>query len=286
MRTGSLWSVSGAAEAIPDGAARRHYSSLVSVTPTRTAPLGFAGRTILVTGGSSGIGRETAVVLSELGARVILTGRRIAELELTSKKLAPGAHAVESFDLTDLNGVPDWVRGLAARYGAFHGLVHAAGIRSTVGLRGLSLDALHQTFRVNLDSAVMLAKGFRQKGCCDAASSIVFVSSVAALTGSPATAAYSASKAALIGLTKSLAIELAREGIRVNCIAPGMVESEMADQMRRTVGEDQFAAITAQYPLGVGTPWDVACAAAYLLSDGARWMTGHTLVLDGGFSAQ
>ena len=251
----------------------------------RTNPLDFTGRTVLVTGGSSGLGRETAVVLSELGARVIVTARRTDELEATLGWMASGDHALEPFDLADLDAIPGWVKSLASRHGPFHGLVHAAGIEKTIGLRGLSVDVLNQTFRVNLDSAVMLAKGFRQKGCCNAAS-VVFVSSVWALVGVPATAAYAASKAALIGLTRSLASELAREGIRVNCIAPGIVQSETSDRLRRALGEDRFAAIVAQYPLGLGTTWDVACAAAYLLSDAGRWVTGHTLVVDGGFCAQ
>jgi NAD(P)-dependent dehydrogenase (short-subunit alcohol dehydrogenase family) len=104
--------------------------------------------------------------------------------------------------------------------------------------------------------------------------------------GSPGLAAYAASKAALVGLAKTLASELARQGVRVNCIAPGIVESEMADQVRRQLNSEQFAAIVAQYPLGIGTTWDIACAAAYLLSDAGRWVTGHALVVDGGFSAQ
>ena len=248
--------------------------------------LDFTGRTVLVTGGSSGLGREMAVVLSELGARVIVTGRRTDELEATLGRMASGDHAIERFDLADIDAIPGWVKSLASRHGPFHGLAHAAGIQKTIGLRGLSVDVLNQTFRVNLDSAVMLAKGFRQKGCCSAAGSVVFVSSIWALVGVPATAAYAASKAALIGLTRSLASELAREGIRVNCLAPGMVQSEMSDRLRRELGEDRFAAIVAQYPLGLGTTWDVACAAAFLLSDAARWITGHTLVVDGGFSAQ
>jgi NAD(P)-dependent dehydrogenase (short-subunit alcohol dehydrogenase family) len=252
----------------------------------RIQPLDFTGRTVLVTGGSSGIGRETAVVLSELGCRVILTGRRTDQLEATLGLMTPGSHALEPFDLTELESTPAWVKNLANRYGPFDGLVHAAGFRKTVGLRAMSVDVLHQTFRVNLDSAVLLAKGFRQKGCCAATSGIVFLSSASALVGAPATAAYAASKAALIGLTRSLASELAREGIRVNCIAAGMVQSEMTDQIRQALTSEQFAAIVAQHPLGLGTTWDVACAAAYLLSEAARWMTGQVLVLDGGFSMQ
>ncbi len=253
--------------------------------PKRVQPFDFTGRTVLVTGGSSGIGRETAVVLSEFGCRVVLTGRRTDQLEATRALMTEGNHALEPFDLTDLESIPAWIKSLASRHGAFDGLVHAAGFRKTVSLRAMSVDVLQQTFRVNLDSAVMLAKGFRQKGCCGAKSSMVFLSSASALVGVPATAAYAASKAALIGLTKSLASELSREGIRVNCIAAGMVQSEMTDQIRLAVGDQQFAAIVAEHPLGLGTTWDVACGAAYLLSEAARWMTGQVLVLDGGYSS-
>jgi NAD(P)-dependent dehydrogenase (short-subunit alcohol dehydrogenase family) len=251
----------------------------------RINPFSFAGRTVLVTGASSGIGRETAVMLSECGCRVILAGRRTEQLKATLGLMTDGAHAVEPFDLNHLDSIPEWVKNLALQYGPLDGLVHSAGIQKTIGLRGLSVDLLHQTFRVNLDAAVMLAKGFRQKGCCRATGSIVFVSSVSALVGLPATSAYAASKAALIGLARSLAVELAREGIRVNCIAPGMVQSEMTDQIRSALTDEQFAAIVAQHPLGLGATWDVACAATYLLSDAARWMTGQVLVVDGGFSS-
>ena len=251
----------------------------------RIKPFDLTGRTVLVTGGSSGIGRETAIVLSESGARVIVTGRRAEQLELTLQRLSEGAHAAEAFDLDQSEAIPEWVKTLASRYGPFNGLVHAAGIQKTTPLRGLSIGTLRQTFRANFDSAVMLAKGFRQKGCCAETSSIVFLSSTRAFAGAPAISAYAASKAALIGLTKSLAIELAREGIRVNCIAPGFVRSEMTEGIRQTLTAEQFATIEAQHPLGIGTTWDVACAAVYLISDAAKWMTGHTLVLDGGLSA-
>ena len=250
----------------------------------RIKPLDLSNRTVVVTGASSGIGRETAVVLSELGCRVILSGRRVEQLQATLELMTGGNHSLERFDLNGLESIPAWVKSLASQYGPLDGLVHSAGVQKTIGLRGLTVEVLHETFRVNLDSAIMLAKGFRQRECCRARSSIVFLSSVSALVGLPATAAYAASKAAIVGLTRSLASELVRDGIRVNCIAPGMVQSEMSEQIRSALSTEQFASIVAQYPLGLGTTWDVACAAAYLLSDAARWMTGQVLVLDGGFS--
>ncbi len=248
-------------------------------------PFDLTGRSILVTGASSGIGRDTAVMLSQLGARVVATGRSTDQLESTRDAMTPGSHGIEPFDLGQLEGIQAWVKNLAVRYGPFTGLVHAAGVRTTTPLRTLSVDALHHAFRVNVDSGVFLTKALRQKGCHDGASSIVLLSSAAGLVGGPAIAAYAASKAALIGLTKSLAIELAAEGIRVNCIAPGMVQTGMTEQIRQRVGDEQFAALVAEHPLGLGTARDIACAAAYLLSDAARWVTGTTLVVDGGFTA-
>jgi NAD(P)-dependent dehydrogenase (short-subunit alcohol dehydrogenase family) len=216
----------------------------------------------------------------------VLTARRADALEETRAALAGDGHAVEPFDISAVDRIPDWLKTLTAAHGVLSGAVHAAGIRKTTPLRAQSLEALQQTFRVNFESALMLAKGFRQKGCCTRPSSLVFITSVAAFAGGSAMSAYAASKAALVGMTRSLAIELAGEGIRVNCVAPGMVQSDMSDEIRRVVGDAQFAAIVAQHPLGLGDPRDVASAVAYLLSDAAAWTTGQTLVVDGGFSAQ
>ena len=105
------------------------------------------------------------------------------------------------------------------------------------------------------------------------------------LVGRPAIAAYSATKGALVSMTRSLALELAPEGIRVNCVAPGFVESEILEQVKSVVTEDQFEAIRKMHPLGFGTPRDVANAVAFLVADTGRWITGSTLVIDGGYSA-
>jgi NAD(P)-dependent dehydrogenase (short-subunit alcohol dehydrogenase family) len=249
-------------------------------------PLDLSGSTVLVTGASSGIGRETAVLLSELGARVIASGRSEDKLLATRQALHGSGHATVPFDLSSLEQIPQWMRDVTKQHGPLDGLVHSAGTRVSIGLRSLSLEQLETTLRVNLSSAVMLTKGFRQKGCHAGGGSIVLLSSVAGMCGAPGIAAYAASKAGLIGFCKASAIELAKEQIRVNCIAPGIVESEMLAEIRETLLPEQYDSIVAQHPLGIGTARDVAHAAAYLLSGASRWMTGAVLVLDGGYSAQ
>ena len=139
--------------------------------------------------------------------------------------------------------------------------------------------------RVNFTTAVMLVKAFRQKGCCSRGSSVVLLSSVAGLTGRPAISIYAASKAALIGFSKAAALELAPEGIRVNCVAPGYVATEMWGDVSETLTGEQFEAIRAMHPLGIGNPRDVAYPIAFLLAETGRWITGTTLVVDGGYTS-
>jgi NAD(P)-dependent dehydrogenase (short-subunit alcohol dehydrogenase family) len=244
------------------------------------------GRTVLVTGASSGIGRETAILLSELEATVVLAGRDITRLEETRKSMSGASHRLESFDLTESDAIPGWLREITAETGPIHGLVHSAGLHQAIPLRVLSAAKTEELMHGNFTSAVMLVKAFRQKGCCVRGASIVLLSSVAALTGQPAISVYSASKAALIGFGRAAAIELASEGIRLNCVAPGYVATEMAESLRGKLSPEQFESIRLKHPLGIGGPRDVANAIAFLLADTGRWITGTTLVVDGGYVAQ
>ena len=249
-------------------------------------PLDLSGRTILVTGASSGIGRDIAVLFSALGAKVILAGRSEERLQETLTRMSPGAHVAAPFDLSLTDQIVAWVKATATQHGPLDGLVHAAGRQITAPLRALSPSSLDSLLRTNVSSALMLARGFCQKGCNRGGGSIVFLTSVMALVGKPGIAAYSASKAALAGLTRSLALEFAPERIRVNCIAPGFVQTDMLDAVKEALSPELFAALEADHALGFGTPRDVAHAAAFLTADTARWITGSTLVVDGGYTAQ
>ncbi len=249
-------------------------------------PLDLTGKRILITGASAGIGQATAKLASELGAMVICAGRSEQGLAETQAMLAGGGHRAVQFDLSRTDEIPAWMKTLAAETGPLHGLVHSAGLNRARPLKILAHKDYADIMAINLDAAIALCRGFRQKGVCDGAGgSVVFLSSVAALKGQPSIAAYAASKGALLSLGRTLALELAREKIRVNCLCPGLVKTRMAGQFQSLMTEEAYRQVEASYPLGFGEPEDVANACVFLLSQASRWITGASLVLDGGYSA-
>ena len=161
-------------------------------------PLDMSGRTVVVTGASAGIGRDTAVLLSQLGARVVLVGRNVERLNATAAQLAGAGHVVEAFDLSKLDEIPGWLKRLVEKVGELHGVVHCAGVQQTMPLRAATVGAAEDLMRVNVLAALMLAKGLRQKGVRAADASLVLVASVMGLVGAPGRAVYCASKGAII----------------------------------------------------------------------------------------
>ena len=248
-------------------------------------PLELDGSTILVTGASSGIGRETSILLSRLGARLVLSGRDGDALGVTREQLQGTGHQVAAFDLHLIEKLPAWLKTVTAESGALSGLVHCAGMHAAMPVRVLGPGKSEQMMKLNVLAAMQLIRGFRQPGCYQPNSSIVLLSSAAGLVGSAGLAAYSATKAALIGMVRSVAVELAPDSIRVNCVAPGMVRTEMFARYAQSITEEQLSKIEARHPLGFGEPGDVANAVAFLLAKTGRWITGSTLVVDGGYSA-
>lgn len=248
-------------------------------------PFSLDGKHILVTGASSGIGREVAVWLSSQGARITLAARNAQRLEETLQRLSGEGHAISVVDFLSEPDVSLWMKKIAKESAPFDGLVHAAGVQAPMPIRATSLSHWENIMSTNVTSSFSLIKAFRQKGVCQSDSSIVLISSVMAKVGEPALLGYCTSKGAVESMVRAAAVELAREGIRVNCVAPGVVKTEMAETLKDLVGADSMELIEQKHPLGFGVPSDVAYAVNYLLSPAARWVTGTALVVDGGYLA-
>ena len=247
--------------------------------------MNLAGKVILVTGASQGLGLGIADLISRLGARVILVARDKDRLLAAYASINRNDNIVEPFDLLDYDQIGPWMKALSDRHGALSGVVHSAGILPTKPLRLLVASDWDKAMRVNVAAGAALAKGFRQRGDNINGGSIVFLSSVMGFVGQPGQVLYSATKGALIAMARSMALELSRESIRVNCVAPAVVAAGMSEDLQRSLSEEQFKTIVDQHPLGIGAPKDVANAVAFLLADTARWITGTTLVVDGGYLA-
>ncbi|MEA2325860.1 MAG: hypothetical protein QOE68_819 [Thermoanaerobaculia bacterium] len=246
------------------------------------SPFSLAGKVILVTGASSGIGRATCSAVAKAGGTVIATGRDQTRLDATLSILKGSGHRGMAADLT-------LAAGRAALVGAItslDGVVHAAGITAQVPFRFISEKHLRDINVINYEAPVLLTQMILKSGVIANGSAIVFISSTAAALGLKALTAYSASKAAVTAAARVLALELAPRGIRCNCIAPAMVETPMASQTESAVSPETMNEHRKLYPLGFGQPGDVASAAVFLLADSGRWITGTTLVLDGGYSCQ
>jgi NAD(P)-dependent dehydrogenase (short-subunit alcohol dehydrogenase family) len=245
----------------------------------------FAGKKFLVTGASSGIGRATAKLLSQNGALIVGVAR-------DGEKLAEALEGVSvasthSCDLSDEANVKRLIENLKTQQVVFDGMVHAAGVHTLRPLKILGSEELIRLYSSHVVSAVALSRYLLAgRLLAPDGASLVFLSSAAALRAGGGTIAYSSAKAALVAAVKTLAIELAPRKIRANAISPGVVLTPQSEVFMNTLPEEQRQKIVQGHPLGLGQPRDIANAAAFLLSEEARWITGENLVVDGGLTLQ
>jgi NAD(P)-dependent dehydrogenase (short-subunit alcohol dehydrogenase family) len=214
-----------------------------------------------------------------------MVGRDQQRLAETQSLLEGEGHRTEVFDLRSVDEIPRWLRDIGGSVLPLDGVVHSAGVHLMRPLRVLTARALEDVLRINITAAVGLARAYCQKGICASNGSIVYLSSVAGLTGQSGVAAYAASKSGIIGLTRALAVELAADRIRVNCVAPGLVATEMSRTLLDMLTPEQASELEKMHLLGFGNARDVASAIAFLLAGTGRWITGTVLVVDGGYTA-
>jgi NAD(P)-dependent dehydrogenase (short-subunit alcohol dehydrogenase family) len=245
----------------------------------------LSNKHIVITGASSGIGREVALLVNKLGAKVSLIGRKKDLLESLIQDLQGGENQFYEFDVTNFNDIDNLVSRIVATNGLIDGFVHSAGIEMTRPLKMLKIEHYREVFDINTISALEITKSITKNTNISTNASIIYISSIVGILGQPGKTAYSASKGALIAAAKCLALELAPKGIRVNTILPALVETDMSSKILASLSEEGKYNILKMHPLGFGRPIDIANSAAFLLSSAARWITGSEFLIDGGYSA-
>lgn len=240
-------------------------------------PFTLEGKTILITGASSGIGRATAIECSKLGAKCVITGRNEERLNETLSKMEGEGHQVVIADISTQSGID----ALVEQSPSLDGLVNNAGISHTKLINFIKSDELNCIFEVNAFAPILLTKFLLKKKKMSMGASLVFVSSAASLNPDLANSVYSATKAAISSFSRSCAKELASKHIRSNSVLPGMVETELVQNLLFTPEElekDKSRYLLKRY----GKPEEVAWSIVYLLSDASAWVTGTQLLIDGG----
>lgn len=242
-------------------------------------PFSLTDKTVLITGASSGIGKAMALECARIGAKVVITGRDQQRLNETYSRLEGEGHMAR---LCDLNN-PEELECLMESLPVLDGIVLNAGCNRRMLCQFIKQDYLKLLMETNLMSPILLIKSLLKKKKIQRGGSVVFTSSIAVYHSSIGDSVYSATKGGIQSFSKVLAMELAPKQIRVNTIQPGMVRTGFVG--KSVLSADDYAADEHKYPLGrYGKPEEIALAAVYLLSDASVWMTGSTIVIDGGIS--
>lgn len=240
-------------------------------------PFSLESKTILVTGASSGIGRGIAITCSKMGASVIINGRSIAKLQETFSLMEGDRNTIVAGDLTDKTSLMEIVGKLPK----LDGIVHCAGVGQRMPCKDLTDNDICQVMDVNFKAPVLLQAEILRQKKINKGASVVFIASIASWSPSMGNSMYSASKGAIISYANCLSLELAPRKIRVNCISPAMVWTDLIQN--EAVDEKQLKEDEKKYPLKrYGQPEDIANLAVYMLSDASTWMTGSNVKISGG----
>lgn len=246
-------------------------------------PFSLEKRNIVVTGATSGIGLACAELLCSMGANLILIGRSTHKLESLKERLSE-RHIYLNLDISNYTKVELEFSKLDL---IIDGIIHSAGISTTLPLKNTTPEKIQPFIDTNVYAALNLTKivtsmKFRNKS----GMSVIFMASVMGIVGELGKTIYSLTKGAIIAGSRSLALELASKKIRVNCISPGVVETPMSGKAVYSQNEEAYSRVEKLHPLGLGKPQDIANMCAFLLSDGARWVTGTNIIVDGGYTAK
>jgi len=242
-------------------------------------PFSLEGKTILVTGASSNIGRQIAVKCSEMGAKVIATARNEERLKETLGKMAGEGHEILQCDLSDAEQIP----ALVAQMPDLDGIVMCAAVFRTTPIRNNRRKYTEEMFKTNTFANIDLVQLLLKNRKIKDGGSILFISSVAAYRPYAGNALYSATKGAINSFCQVLAIEQGGRKIRANCVSPGIIQSDM-EVKDWAVSQEELDKEEARFPLGFGHTEDIAYAAVYMMSDASKWVTGTNMIVDGGQS--
>jgi NAD(P)-dependent dehydrogenase (short-subunit alcohol dehydrogenase family) len=248
-------------------------------------PMDLTGRHIVVTGASSGLGRQTCITLSQLGAKVSLIARNESKLKETISLMEGTGHFVCPFDITQIDGLEELIKTVANDNGRINGFVHAAGVGTSKPLSMTRKEFLQDMMALHVYSFVEMVRVIAKKKMSDEGTSIVAVSSATTLSADKGKVAYVAAKGALDRLVRPMAIELGESRkFRVNTVNPGWIKTGMFYSFIEEQGQERMDDILKPCFLGASEPVDVANTIAFLLSDASKMITGQNIVIDGGWT--
>ena len=244
----------------------------------------MSNKTILITGVSSGIGASAALELASEGYRIIGLARNKEKIEAFSEQIEGEKNIFDCVDLEDEASTKSFLKSIKKEDIKLSGIVCSAGSHEVRPLRITKKKDYERLFSANFLSVSNVISNVTR--ILDSPSSIVIISSAGVIRAASAVSSYVSSKMALEGLMRSAALEFAPMNVRINCILPGVVETDMTKEFLSSIGQEAADEVRSRHPLGLGEPEDVAGLIKYLLSDRSKWITGQSIVIDGGFSIQ